>query len=100
MGKTASKGKAQQLFGYRINITEELVLETIKNVIRTMIMCTCDTCRLHACAIAHNDLTPKYVITTRGMLQGHITSEIIIYHMQVLVAVTKALAIIKNHPPH
>ena len=83
-----------------INITEELVLDTIKNVICTMNMCTCDICRLHACAIALNDLAPKYVITTKGKLQGHITAEMITYHIQVLVATTKALVIIKNHPPH
>lgn len=83
-----------------VNITEELVLETIKTVLPTMNMCTCGICKLHACAIALNDLEPKYVITTKCKLQGHITAEMISYHIQVLVATTKALILVKKHPPH
>ncbi len=83
-----------------INIPEALVLQTVKQIILTMNMCTCEICKLNASAIALNALTPNYVITTKGKLQGKISTEMINYHIQVLVETTKALMIVKNHPPH
>lgn len=39
------------------NIVEELVKLTVDSVIPTMDMCTCEICRLNACAIALNVLS-------------------------------------------
>lgn len=83
-----------------INITEELVIQTVKHIIPTMNMCRCEICKLNACAVALNALTPNYVITTKHKLMGQISTEMIAYQIQVLVETTKALMGVKKHPPH
>ena len=83
-----------------VNITEELVKETINSIIPTMNMCNCEICRLNACAIALNVLTPHYVTTTKGKLIAKIITEERANQIQVLVETTKALMIVKEHPLH
>lgn len=83
-----------------VNITEELVRETINSIIPTMNMCACEICKLNACAIALNVLEPHYVTTTKGMLMARIIIEKSAYQMQVLVETTKALMLVKEHPLH
>ena len=63
-------------------------------------MCTCEICKLNACAIALNNLTPRYVTTTRGKLLAKVPAEKINYQTQILVEVTKALMAVKVHPLH
>ena len=82
------------------NLTEELVKETISSIIPTMNMCTCEICRLNACAIALNALPPHYVTTTKCELIAKISTEMRAYQIQVLVETTKALMIVKEHPLH
>lgn len=82
------------------NIVEELVKQTVGEVISKMDMCTCDICKLNACAIALNNIKPKYVTTTRGKLLAKIITEKMHYHTEVLVEVTKALLQVKEHPLH
>ena len=83
-----------------INITEELVKDTISSIIPTMNMCNCEICRLNACAIALNVLPPHYVTTTKGRLIVKISTEMRANEIQVLVETTKALMIVKEHPLH
>lgn len=83
-----------------VNIIEELVGESVNEIIPTMDMCTCDICKLNACAIALNNLKPRYVTTTKGKLIAKMPAEIINYQTQMVVEVTKALIIVKAHPLH
>ena len=83
-----------------VNTIEEIVKYTVDDIINSMDMCTCKTCRLNACAIALNNLIPHYVTTTIGTLLAKIPTEMINYHTIVLVEVTKALMIVKQHPMH
>jgi Late competence development protein ComFB. len=63
-------------------------------------MCACEICKLNACAIALNNLTPRYVTTTKGKLMAKMPAEIMTYQTQILVEVTKALMTVKAHPLH
>ncbi len=83
-----------------VNIVEELVKQTVNEVISKMDMCSCEICRLNACAIALNKLEPHYVTTTRGKLLAKIITEKMNYHTEVLVEVTKALMSVKENPLH
>ena len=82
------------------NTIEEIVKYTVNEIIENMDMCTCKICRLNACAIALNKLPPHYVTTTTGALLAKIPTEMINYHIIVLVEVTKALMAVKEHPMH
>ncbi len=82
------------------NTSEELVRMTVNEVISKMDMCSCDICKLNACAIALNKLEPHYVTTTRGKLLAKIITEKMNYHTEVLVEVTKALMAVKENPLH
>ncbi len=83
-----------------VNLIEELVKITVNGTISQMDMCACEICRLNACAIALNNLMPHYVTTTKGKLLAKIPVEMINYRTKVLVEVTKALMIVKEHPLH
>ncbi|MFB0921461.1 MAG: late competence development ComFB family protein [Oscillospiraceae bacterium] len=82
------------------NTTEELVRMTVDEVISKMDMCSCEICKLNACAIALNNLEPHYVTTTRGRLIAKIITLKMNHHTEVLVEVTKALLIVKKNPLH
>lgn len=83
-----------------VNVIEELVKDSINVLIPTMDMCACEICKLNACAIALNNLTPRYVTTTKGKLMAKMPAEIMTYQTQILVEVTKALMTVKAHPLH
>ena len=82
------------------NIIEELVKQSVDSVLPTMDMCNCEICRLNACAIALNALTPHYVTTTKGGIMARISIEPRVQQIQVLVETTKALMMVKKHPLH
>ncbi len=82
------------------NMTEELVRMTVDEVISKMEMCSCDICKLNACAIALNKLEPHYVTTTRGKLLAKVITVKMNYRTEVLVEVTKALIIVRENPLH
>lgn len=55
-----------------INIMEELVRRAVDSSIQNMDMCSCEICRLNACALALNALEPRYVTTAKGALLAEI----------------------------
>ena len=98
LNEDITKGEQCELI--LVNILEELVKGTIDSIMPTMNMCNCEICRLNACAIALNVLTPHYVTTTKGGLIAKVITEERANQIQVLVETTKALMIVKEHPLH
>ena len=98
--QTEELTKAEQNEIVLFNVMEELVRYTVNEKIGTMDMCTCEICRLNACAAALNSLPPRYVTTTRDNLLSYVPGEMLNYKTQVLVETTKALLQVKGHPPH
>lgn len=83
-----------------INIIEEFVRQKAKETIKELGACDCETCYLNACAIALNNLPPKYVTTTRGALLSGITATEIGNSSTILVEVTKAVMKVMGNPHH
>ena len=83
-----------------VNILEDLVITSVEHAIKEIDMCNCKKCQLNACAIALNALTPKYVTTTRGTLLAEIGLMNSSFQFDVIVQVSKALKIVKEHPFH
>lgn len=83
-----------------VNMVEEMVRDTVDIIIQTMDMCDCRVCRLNACAIALNNLKPRYVTTAKGRALAKISAEKTSCQTDVLVETTKALLTVKEHPLH
>lgn len=83
-----------------VNVIEEFVRQKAKETIRELGACDCETCYQNACAIALNNLPPKYVTTTRGALLSEITATEIGNSSAILVEVTKAVMKVMENPHH
>lgn len=83
-----------------VNVIEEFVRQKAKETMKEMGACDCETCYLNVCAIALNNLPPKYVTTTRGALFSGITATEIGNASTILVEVTKAVMKVMGNPHH
>lgn len=83
-----------------VNIMEEIVRPRVKDSLKELGACTCETCYLNACALALNALKPKYVTTEKGALFVKITETELAQSVTILVEVTKAVMQVKEHPCH
>jgi len=96
-GKSANSKKEQILL---VNIMEEFVKRKVKESIKTLGACNCETCCLNACALALNELKPNYVTTTKGALLSQITALQLENQTNILVVVTKAVMHVMKYPRH
>jgi len=83
-----------------VNVMEELVKQQVKESIKELGACDCETCCLNACALALNVLEPKYVTTRKGALLTKITEMKLENMTGILVAVTRAVMQVKEYPHH
>lgn len=83
-----------------VNVIEEFVRQKARETIKELGACDCETCYLNVCAIALNNLPPKYVTTTRGELLSSITATEIGNSSNILVEVTKAAIKVMENPRH
>ena len=83
-----------------VNIVEELVRAKVSSTIQFIDMCRCEKCQLNACAIALNELPPKYVTTTKGALFAQLGVSGFEDQTAIEVEVMKALKIVKECPMH
>lgn len=96
--KTSVVSKYDQLI--LVNVIEEFVSQKARETIKELGACDCKTCYLNVCAIALNNLPPKYVTTTRGALLSRITATEIGNSSAILIEVTKAVIQVKENPHH
>lgn len=82
------------------NIVEKMTRRKVDELISGIDMCSCEKCRLNACAIALNSLPPHYVTTTKGALLAEIDSLEAGYRTNITIEVTKALMIVSRQPLH
>jgi competence protein ComFB len=83
-----------------VNIVEEVVRAKVREAIRDVDMCQCKKCELNACAIALNNLRPRYVTTKKGHLLAKIGLMNQDYLMEVSIEVAKALKMVIERPLH
>lgn len=83
-----------------ININEEFVKQCVVKTIKDLGCCDCQICYTNACALALNELHPKYVTTKKGALLTEITSTKVSNHADITVEVTKAVIKVMKNPRH
>lgn len=83
-----------------ININEEFVKQTVAKTIKDLGGCDCEVCFANACAIALNELHPKYVTTKKGALLTEISSTKVTNQADITVEVTKAVIKVMKNPRH
>jgi competence protein ComFB len=83
-----------------ININEEFVKQCVMKTMKDLGACDCEICFANACALALNELHPKYVTTKRGALLTEITSSKVTNHADITVEATKAVLKVMKNPHH
>jgi len=82
------------------NYMEEIVLNTMDEILKDIKMCTCDRCRYDIAAKALNDLPPQYIVTRKGEIYSKINNLKTQFEVDVISAITKAAIIVKRNPNH
>ncbi|HBR02225.1 MAG TPA: competence protein ComFB [Ruminiclostridium sp.] len=82
------------------NYMEEIVWNSLDEVLKDVNMCHCERCRLDVVAKALNSLPAQYVVTERGQIYSKINNLKAQFEVDVISAITKAAIIVKNNPRH
>jgi competence protein ComFB len=97
IGEAAGTEAALEL----VNYMEDLVTSYVDEVIeKEEDFCGCPRCRMDVIAIALNHLEPKYVVTKKGYAYARMGELRAQFRADTIVAVTKAVKIVKEHPRH
>ena len=72
----------------------------VKQTMAELKVCSCDACFLDACAIALNNLKPKYVTTTKGALMAKLDELQFYRQSEIMIEVTKAVMQVAEKPHH
>ena len=95
-----SKNKTKKDELEPININEEFVKSCVRKTLKDLGACGCDICFADACALALNELHPKYVTTRRGALLTEIDKTRVVNQADITVEVTKAVMKVMKNPRH
>lgn len=82
------------------NYMEEIVFNSMQEVLEGIEMCSCEKCILDIAAIALNDLPPKYIVSEKGELFSKINVLKQQFEVDVIAAITKAAVLVKTKPRH
>lgn len=82
------------------NYMEEVVEETLSDVIDDLGICTCKQCRLDVMALALNNLPPKYVVTEKGEIYSKLNMLQQQFEVDAIAAIATAADTIKKNPRH
>jgi competence protein ComFB len=82
------------------NYMEEIVLNSMDDILKDINMCKCERCRMDIAAKALNDLPPQYVVTRIGEIYSRINNLKIQFEVDIISAITKAAILVKRNPRH
>jgi len=82
------------------NYMETCVNEIMRDIGKSLDCCACEHCQNDIRALALNLLPPKYVATRKGQLYSKIDSLRNQFSVDIITALTKAVAVVKMHPRH
>lgn len=83
------------------NLLEADVINTINRHIEEIgVDCSCKKCKMDIAAIALNNLKPQYVVTEEGNVYGRAMNMNSQFNANILLEVTKAMAIVGKNPHH
>ena len=84
------------------NLMEHEVRYTLNHILTTDndIKCQCDQCKLDIMAVALNSLSPKYIVTEKGLLYSRLAIMNQQFNTDVVTALAKAINMVNNSPRH
>lgn len=84
------------------NLMEHEVKYTLNHILETNdnINCRCDHCQLDIMAVALNSLSPKYIVTEKGLLYSRIAIMNQQFNTDVVTSLAKAINMVNNKPRH
>ena len=83
------------------NLLEADVMNAInKNIDEIGVACSCDKCKMDIAAITLNNLKPQYVVTEEGNVYGRAMNMNSQFNANILLEVTKAMAVVSKNPHH
>lgn len=82
------------------NFMENVVLDVIDEITKSMEVCNCNKCRLDIAAIALNNLPTKYIVTDKGELYSKVNLFKLQTNVDVRSAIIKAALIVSKNPMH
>lgn len=84
-----------------VNFMEDVVAAYVDELIdKDKSFCGCPRCRLDVIAIALNDVSPKYVVTTKGYAYARMGELQAQFRADTIVAVTRALKMVNKNARH
>lgn len=83
-----------------VNAYEPAVREMVQDTMAKTDMCRCEKCYLDACAIVFNKGFTRYVTTRKGEVLASLLDMNQARQVQLRVAVTEAVDLIKKSPQH
>ena len=83
-----------------INGYDEVVRQTVRDVMAREAMCHCEKCFLDVCCLVFNNGFSQYVTTKQGALYTKMTDMNIGNHVDLLLAVLQAIKTVKANPAH
>lgn len=83
-----------------INANEEIVKHLTKELMTQTDMCRCEKCYLDVCALALNNISSNYVTSRKGQVIHNAMKDISESKIEIVVAVSKAIALVKDSPQH
>ncbi len=82
------------------NFMENVVLDVIDEIMKSMEVCNCHKCRLDIAAIALNNLPTKYIVTNKGELYSKVNIFKLQTDVDIRSAIIKAALIVSKNPMH
>lgn len=83
-----------------VNATEIVARQRLEKLLTEYDCCKCEKCIEDMLAIALNSLKPKYVSTPEGQLYKRAEYTTMQSTVDIDIALTKAIEIVKNNPRH
>lgn len=82
------------------NLTEDMVIHKLDQMIDQLDCCKCDNCRLDIASYALNRLPAKYVATTQGELLSKLSIIDYDFDIRITTEISCAAEKVKQHPRH
>jgi competence protein ComFB len=80
---------------------EDIVFDILEKLLpEVKDACKCEKCKLDIASLALNRLSPKYVVTQRGMVYTKLETLALQSKADVLRETTKAIEVVKKNPRH
>ena len=85
------------------NYTEDLVLETMKNVLsqeKFSDVCKCEQCLLDIASFTLNRVPAKYIVSHAGNIHAKLDEFKQQYNVDIISTITKAIKVVSKEPHH